>query len=256
MLARRFSFCCHSSHKTALEGSLGLRVWSCTPAYNCVERIAEYAVRTAIQAADVLQVPGVLQVAFYESHATSVVQLVPDGDGLTGKATVREGDYRRSADLQHAPDLAQYLHGPSQVIDGDADASPVELGVVKRETGIRVEVLDDEGVEPLVAAKLDLVHAEADHAPVLDLRRQVADPAAHEIQEGSAGWEEVPVQLRDGAYGPLIDVRHEPGRAVELLVWRLVGAPEGVLWYPRHLTAPSLKSHREPQLTDVRYIYL
>ena len=58
----------------------------------------------------------------------------------------------------------------------------------------------------------------------------MAHPTAHEVQDLTPCGEELPVQLRDRRYGGLVYVRDEPGRLVELLVRRLVRAPEGFFW--------------------------
>jgi hypothetical protein len=62
--------------------------------------------------------------------------------------------------------------------------------------------------------------------------------------------------LGDGGYRQVVYVGDEPGRSVKRLVGRLVGTPESVLGYPRHLPAPSLETLYESQLTEVRYLYL
>jgi hypothetical protein len=130
--------------------------------------------------------------------------------------------------LQHPSDLTQHLHGPGQIIYGDADPRSVELPADEWQAGVRVQVLDGVGVEPLVAAQLHLVHAEPDHTPVLDLGREVAHPTAHQVEDLSASREQFPVQLRDRRYCGLVNVRDEPGRPVESLVRRLVGPPESL----------------------------
>src|SRR5918994_5351978 len=153
------------------------------PSDNGVKRVRKKAARAAVEAADVVEVSGFLEVALHESHVASVVEAVPDLDRLRGKAAIGERDRHRRADLQHAPDLAQHLHGPGQIIYGDTDSRPVEFPTAERQAGIRVQVLDHVGVEPLVTAQLHLVHAKSDDASVVDFRREVAHPTAHEIEE-------------------------------------------------------------------------
>jgi hypothetical protein len=53
-----------------------------------VERVREEAARAAVEAADVLEVPGFFQVPFDEAQVTLAVQLVPDGDCFGWKATI------------------------------------------------------------------------------------------------------------------------------------------------------------------------
>jgi hypothetical protein len=62
---------------------------SCTLSYHSVERVGERSARTAVQAADVCPIPCFTKVAFDESHVPKVIQLVPDGDRLSGKTAVQ-----------------------------------------------------------------------------------------------------------------------------------------------------------------------
>src|SRR5215204_5389650 len=197
-----------------------------------VERVTDQPAGAKVETADITEVAGFLEVAFNESHMAPVIQPVPDLDRLRRKTAIGECDRQRCTDLEHPTDFAQYLHGPGQVIYRDADSNPVELCLSERQFGVRVQVLDDVGVEPLVAAQLHLVHAEPDHTPVFDLGRKVADPTAHEVEELSSGRKQLPVQLRDRRDCGFVYVRDEPGRPVELLVRRLVGPPENILWKP------------------------
>ncbi|MGI9121462.1 MAG: hypothetical protein ACR2FR_01035 [Rubrobacter sp.] len=124
---------------------------------------------------------------------TLVVELMPDWDRLVGGATVRECNDQRCIFLQHSANFAQHFHWPGQVVDRDADAGPVEFSLSERQFGICVQVLDHVGVEPLVAAQLHLVHPEPDHSPVYDLRRQMAYPTAHQVENLVAWWKELPI---------------------------------------------------------------
>src|SRR5829696_2108603 len=222
---------------------ISLLLAACSPSLTCqstnvgplalrndgVERVAEHAPGAAVEVVDVGEVARFFEVAFHEAHVATVIQLVPDGDRLRGKTAVRERDDRGTADLQHAPDLSQYLDRPGQVVDGYADGDAVELCVPEPQSGVSVQVLDDVVVEPLVTPKLHLVHAEPNNTLVLDLRRQVAYPAAQKVEDLPSRREKLSVQLRDGGYCLVVYVRDQPGSLVELLVRRLVGAPEGFL---------------------------
>src|SRR5215207_99377 len=190
-----------------------------------VKGIGEHAARASVETAYVLEVARFSQVAFDQPHVAPVVQSLPDGDGLGREAAVGEGDDERRPDLQDAANLPQDLHGLRQVVNGDADTRPVELPIFKGQARVTVEVLNHVGVEPRVLTQLHLVHAQAHHAPVLDFRRQVRGPTAHQVEHRSSWWEELPVELRDGGYGPPVYVGDEAGRPVELLVRRFVHAP-------------------------------
>src|SRR5829696_3671887 len=157
--------------------------WSRAPSDYGVKRVREKAARTAVEAVDVAVVSGLLEVTLDEAHVACVIEAVPDLDRLRGKAAIGERNRHRRAYLQHAPDLTQHLHGPGQIIYGDTDSRPVELPTAERQAGIRVQVLDHVGVEPLVAAQLHLVHAETDHTPVADFWREVTHPTAHEVED-------------------------------------------------------------------------
>src|SRR5215213_4271380 len=111
-----------------------------------VKRVRKKAARTAVEAVDVAEVSGLLEVALDEAHVASVVEAVPDPDRFRGKAAIGERNRHRRADPQHAPDLTQHLHGPGQIIYGDTDSRPVELPTAERQAGIRVQVLDHVGV--------------------------------------------------------------------------------------------------------------
>src|SRR5215208_2885047 len=65
----------------------------------------------------------------------------------------------------------------------------------------------------------------------------MAYPTAHEVQNLSSRREELPVQLRDGGDRAVVYMGDDPGRPVEFLIRRLVGAPESLLWNMRQLLA-------------------
>src|SRR3954447_26949104 len=97
-----------------------------------VERVREEAAWAAVEAADVLEVPGFFQVPFDEAQVASAVQLVPDGNRLIWKATIRERNDEWGPNLEDAPDLSHDLYGTGQVVDGDAAAHAVELRIGER----------------------------------------------------------------------------------------------------------------------------
>ena len=58
----------------------------------------------------------------------------------------------------------------------------------------------------------------------------MANATAHEIQDGPARREMIPIELCNSGDGPVIYVGEESGRPVEILVWRLVVASEISCW--------------------------
>jgi hypothetical protein len=134
-----------------------------------VERVREEAARTAVDAADVLEVTGFFQVPFDEAQVALAVQLVPDGDCFGWKAAIREGDSDRGADSQDTSDLVQHGDRIGKLIYGDADAHPVKLRLLERKLRVTVEVLDHVLVEPRVLLQLHLVHTQAHYPPVSHL---------------------------------------------------------------------------------------
>jgi hypothetical protein len=69
-------------------GILVVSLWSRATADDGAEGVAEQAARAAVEAMDVFPVPRLSEEAFVELHATPVIQLVPEGDGLGGKTAV------------------------------------------------------------------------------------------------------------------------------------------------------------------------
>ena len=53
-----------------------------------VERVGEKAAWAAVEAADVLEVAGLLKITLDEAHSPPIVELVPCGDHLSGKTAV------------------------------------------------------------------------------------------------------------------------------------------------------------------------
>jgi hypothetical protein len=53
-----------------------------------VERVREGAARTPVEAANVAEVTGLLEILFYEPHVPVVIQLAPDLDRLGGKTAI------------------------------------------------------------------------------------------------------------------------------------------------------------------------
>ena len=87
-----------------------------------------------------------------------------------------------------------------------------------------VALFGPEGFTKLSAA--ERARYMADHLGVTDLRRQMADPAAHEVEDGSARRKMLAVEPSDGGDGRIVDVGDEARRRVEQLVRRLVDAAE------------------------------
>jgi hypothetical protein len=143
----------------------------------------------AVQGLDSRPVAGLAEVPGHELRVAAVIQRLPDRDRLGREASVGESHHQRRPWTEHPSDFAQHGHGLDQVLDGYADGGAVELCWTERQTRIGVQVLDNGRVEPRVGRKLLLVEAQPDHSSVGDLRRQVTDPATHQIEDRPAGRE-------------------------------------------------------------------
>ena len=92
----------------------------------------------------------------------------------------------RAAGAQHARDLAQHRDRLLQILHRDADHRRVDAVVVERQVRVLVQVLHEPAAEARVRRQLGCVHAVADDLGITDLRRQMADPAAHQIEQHAA----------------------------------------------------------------------
>src|SRR5258708_4107054 len=131
--------------------------------------------------------PGMAQIELDQLGMPAIVQRAPDRHRLGPEAAVREADDERRAGPQHPPDIAQYGDRLLQILDRHADHRRVDAGVGERQPGFAVEVLDEPTIEPRVGGQLGGVQAMADHLAVADLRWQMADPAAHQVEQYAAG---------------------------------------------------------------------
>src|SRR5262249_5186758 len=70
------------------------------------------------------------------------------------------------------------------------------------------------------------IHPEQNHFAIRDLGRQMADPAAHQIEDCSARRKVFAIELGDGRDGLVVDVRDEARILIAELVRRLVESRE------------------------------
>ena len=167
------------------------------------------------------------QVLLHQGEVATVVEGVPSGNGFAGKAPVRERDDQRCFGPEHPGQLAQNRHRLGQVVDGNADGRAVKFGVGEGQQGLLVQILHQVGVQARVGAQLGGVQPQAHYAALGHFERQMAHPAAHQIEHGPVGREILPVELGDGGNGRVIDVGDEARVAVEVRVGRFVLALEG-----------------------------
>src|SRR5262249_55654927 len=150
---------------------------------------------------------------------------------LRGKAPVGEGKNQWTAGFDDASDLLHDAHRSYQVLNRDADGCGLKLGVGKWQHWVGVQVVDEPRFEPRVSRQLLRVHAQANDSAVLDLGRQVTDPAAHEIQDRASRREVLPIDLGYGRDGVVVDVGHEARRLVEAQIQGFVVAAKRLRGY-------------------------
>ena len=158
---------------------------------------------------------------------TPVVEGAPDRDRLCPEAAVREANDNRGAGAQHAADLAQHDDRLLQILDRDADHRGVGAGIGERQPRVLVEVLHKPTAEARIGGQFLGIHAVADDFAILDLGRQVADPAAHQIEQRAAGRQHGAIKLGQGRDRAVIDVLDEPRRLIEQRVVGFVETGEG-----------------------------
>ena len=117
-----------------------------------------------------------------------------------------------------------------EILNRDAEAGGVEGGGVEGQGLVGVEVLDEAAVEAWVGGELIFVQAVAGDAGIRDIIGQVADPAAHEVEDDAAGGERVAVEGGDRVDGGVVDVGDEAGVGIEERVGGAVLSGEGFGW--------------------------
>jgi len=178
-----------------------------------------------------------------------IVQLVPDGHRLGGEAAVRKRDHQRRARPEHAGRLAQHRHRLGEIIDRDAQTGRVKFGVAIGQARVAVEVVHHPFGQPRVGGQLLGIHAQPGHAPIGYLRRQMADPAAHQIQHRSARRKILAVKLGHRRDGAAVNMRHQPRRLIEDLIRRLILAPKRAGRQSAHREFPRLLIGKSFMLT-------
>ena len=163
-----------------------------------------------------------------EGGVAVVVERAPGGDRLGREAPVRERDREGAVRPEDAPDFGEHLDGARQVLHRDAAQRGVEGAVGVGECGVGVQALNRVLGQARVLGQLRSIHPEPGHAAELQVGREVAHPARHQVQDVVADREVLAVERGDGGLRAVVDVVDEPGPGVELAVVGLVGAAEGV----------------------------
>ena len=84
------------------------------------------------------------------------------------------------------------------------------LSVVERQVRILVQILDEPAAEARVRRQFGFVHAVADDFGIFDLRRQMADPAAHQIEQHAALRQHAAIEIGQRGDRVLVDMIDEP----------------------------------------------
>mmetsp|Transcript_21131 Transcript_21131/g.42608 ORF Transcript_21131/g.42608 Transcript_21131/m.42608 type:complete len:253 (+) Transcript_21131:639-1397(+) len=138
-------------------------------------------------------------------------------------------------------DLFQDLNRIDKIINTDDTRHHIKRVVVVGKFRFDIQVLRLVVLQLVIVHKFKGVHPRRrDPAHGLwKLQRVVRHPAGANVQDVAPRFDVVPVVLRQGRHGRLVDVVHEPGHRVERLVVVLV-RPEEVLLTERLLLRPLL----------------
>ena len=188
--------------------------------------------------------PGGAEIAPDQRGMAVIAEGPPDRHRLGPEAAVRKADHNGSARAQHTGGLAQHGDGIFQILHRDANHRRVDAPVLQQQRWVAVEVLDEPSGEPRVGGKLGRVHAEPDHLGILGLGRQMADPAAHQVEQHAALRQHGAVEIRQRGDRFVIDVINQPRLFVEQFVLVAVDLAEGALRQPErfaHVTSPSFE---------------
>src|SRR6185295_6246382 len=92
---------------------------------------------------------------------------------------------------------------------------------------IGIQILNDKMIEAWIGGELFAIHSQSGDTAVFDLRRQMADPARHQIENRAPGRKEFSIKLRDSRNRTIVDMRDEAWLRIENRVGRFVVAREG-----------------------------
>ena len=98
------------------------------------------------------------------------------------------------------------------------DQAHVNTVLGKRQAWIDVQVLHPVAIEPGIGPQFGFVEAVADHLPVTDLLRQMADPATHQIQYHGARRNPLSIEIGQLLAKGCIKMLHKTRLGIKQLV--------------------------------------
>ncbi len=192
------------------------------PADDGVERAAA-AGRRAVETADVAPIPRLHEMLGNQAEVPGLVEQAPARDRRRREASLGEGHDQRRARPQDACDLSDQFGGADQMLDRAADRRAVELAGGKGKLGLAVEVLHPPLVEKRILRQRTGVRSDADNPAVADFRRQMADPARRQVEDGAARRHHFAVEVGDRGDRGVVDAfgrETQLGDRLRLLVER------------------------------------
>ena len=144
------------------------------------------------------------------------MQRLPDRHGLGREVSIGKGYDEWRAGSQDTANFVEYIDGALQLLYRNVQTRAVKMGVFQRKYRVYVQVLNEPLRKTRVCGELFLTHPVADDAGIGDLIGQMADPAAHQIQHLSTGWQALAVSLRHNSDRAIIDMGDEPRETIEL----------------------------------------
>ena len=140
-----------------------------------------------------------------------------------------------------------------QILPASHDQGGIDTGIVERQMLILVEVLHPMTIEAWIGSQFLLIESMANDALIVDIFRQMAHPAAHQIKNHCARRNPLAIQIREPLAETGIEMMHKAWFAVEQ---RIVAAIQlvtlGVFKNPddRHCSAEiEIPAHHASKLT-------